>query len=344
VTTTSRPNQGLSWADARRSPCATCQPSYCCTHVLLHRFNVRSLVHVDLLQYLLNFEGIVLGIDEEFSASVFLNQPCFRLDVEAGICTVHGTDEQPAECRHYPAFGCEARRTMSTGNDPGIPLMDQARFEWLRDRLFFDDERQLDSGPLWSEILAGFEAIPLSRHPAPPPPPDPALSEWREVVIGRRQPAPVSPIRWGDPTLTDPCSSCRAYCCETLIFPYSPPATVGDMDHLRLLLGFPSIELGISEDRWQLFVHVRCQHLSDTKCTIFGQPERPLKCESLPSVGCDIKLEFAEVDPSRAVRVDRDLYPALESAIPFDRDGKVIAIPPVPLLRTALGQMVVVGP
>lgn len=325
---------GLTWAEARRSPCAACPQSYCCTHVPLHQFALRTVLHVDQAGYLLNFEGILLGLDSELVVTVYLNQPCTHLDQPSGLCTVHGTDLQPGECRHYPAFACDYRHRMADGNDPEHLLLDRARFDWLASTLYFDDLRDLVAGSEWPDTVAGVSAIPLSRRPAPMPPPDPAMAEWQDVVIGRKAPSERSrAVRYDDLAVQQPCAGCAAYCCQVLVFNQDIPTHLADLDRIRYLLGFPSIELAVADGDWSILVHTRCRHLAGTECGVFGQPERPLKCAALPSVGCEYKPMLGDYDPDRQLRIRADLFPVLQNALAYASDGTVLGVPPVSLIN-----------
>lgn len=333
---TSSGGPALTWDQARASPCLSCPESYCCTHPVVHRQLLRSLVDVDYAQYLLNFDGIVLGIDEEFALTVYAVQACRHLDAGRGLCGVHGTDEQPAECRTYPAFACTYRRRMAAGNDPQHPLVDRARFDWLAERLWFDDNRALVGGPEWPDIVAAFSAIPLAPTSLPPSPPDPALAGWRQVALGVRPEESGRSVFWDDPALADPCSACAAWCCEVLSFPQPVPSSVGEMEHLRYLLGFPSVSLAVADGDWRVLVRSRCRHLAGGRCSVYGQDARPLYCGAYQAVGCRIRPTVTAVDPDREIRVDGDTFPALERAIAYDRAGAVARVPPVRELASLL--------
>ena len=325
---------GLSWAEARQSPCMSCPQSYCCTHVPIHQFEVRKVVHVDLAGYLLNFEGVVLGLDDDYRVTVYLNQPCRHLDTDSGLCRVHGTDLQPGVCSHYPAHDCQARRRMADGNDPEEVLLDRARFDWLAAQLYFDDFRHLVAGPEWPATVEGLSAIPLGRHPAPNPPPDPALTEWQEVVLGRKAPTERGrAVSYRDPAVQNPCSVCAAYCCQVLVFNQVVPTTVADLDRIRYLLGFPSIELAVAEGDWSILVHTRCRHLDGARCGVYGQPERPLKCSAIPEIGCEYRPMLSDYDPDRQIRFTADTFPVLQNALAYGADGTVLAIPPIPMIN-----------
>jgi Fe-S-cluster containining protein len=327
----------LTWTEARRSPCLDCPQSYCCTHLVVHEFELRRLVDVDFALYLLNFDGIVLGLDDELKVSVYLNQSCTHLDTETGLCRVYATPQQPAVCRHYPAFDCFYRLRMDHGLHPRLPLADGPRMRWLADQLLFDDHRRLVAGPEWDDVLAGFAERPLGHHPAPPPPTPPALQDWQAVAVGR-PPAPSSDAARSDPGpgLPDPCSGCAAWCCHTLVFDRPVPQSAAGLEHIRFMLGFPSVELGIADGDWGIFVHTRCRHLDAGRCGIFGDPERPLRCSAYDPLGCSYKPIFSRAEPDGVVRVSFEQFPLVEEMIVFDEAGAIAALPPAELIRHRL--------
>ena len=323
----------LTWSEARDNPCSTCEGSYCCTFLRVEDFELSSLLQVDYAQFLLNFEGVVLGLDERMRATVYLNQPCSNLDQDSRLCTVHGTREQPAVCRSYSAYDCTYRSRMEHGNHSQFTLVDRRRMDWLARHLYFDDHRRTVGGPEWPSILAAFEEMPLERHPLPPPPPDPVMEEWREVTLGRKPARPPERHGYGDPAVSSPCSGCGAWCCTVLVFSIGVPKDAGRLEEVRYMLGFPSIEIGVADDDWAVFAHTTCRHHEGGLCSVYGKPERPLRCDYFDPLRCAYKPIFSRGDPAHTVRVTRDLFPILVESVVFDQMGHVLAVPPVAVLR-----------
>jgi Fe-S-cluster containining protein len=324
----------LTWTEARESPCSTCPGTYCCTFVRVEAFELSDLFQVDYAQFLLNFEGVVLGLDDKLGVTVYLNQPCSNLDQETRHCTVHSTRLQPAVCRSYSAYDCYYRARMEHGNHAEFPLVDRARMDWLAGRLLFDEHRRTIAGPDWPTVLAAFESMPMDHRAAPLPPADPVMDSWREVVLTRKSSASApQPRRYGDAAVSSPCTGCGAWCCSVLVFELGVPTSAGALDQVRYLLGFPSIEVGVAEGDWAIFVHTKCRHHEGGLCSVYGQDERPLRCSYFDPLSCAYKPTFSRGDPATTVRVTRDLFPVLADSIVFDEMGRVLAVPSVDELR-----------
>lgn len=327
----------LSWSEARQPPCLDCRESYCCTHVVVSEFSLHSIIDVDYALYLLAHDGLLIGLDRDMQAKVFLYQPCSHLDQESGLCTVHSTPLQPATCRNYPAHSCVYRIRMVDGIHPDAPLLDLSRMRWLAERLVFDEKRLLVGAPDWDQVLDAFASMPLERRPAPVPGPDPVLEEWRSIVLTSKDPSPpLEPHRYHDAAVTNPCSGCAAYCCTTLIFGRPAPTDMSGLEWLRYCLGFPSVELGISEDGWALIVHSTCRHLAGGLCSLYGSDDRPLRCSHYDALECDYRAQFATPRPEEIVRVSREQFVLLQRMVVFDELGRIQAVAPVDVIRDVL--------
>ena len=179
--------------------------SPCCTHLLLSDFQIATLLDIDHAIYLLNFEGIILGLGQDRKVDVYLYQPCGFLDVPSGLCTVHGTPIQPAVCVHYNAHSCSYRHRMTVDVDPERPLLDRHRMSWFADQVVFDDQRRVIAIPDWDRVLEAFRTMPLQRAQAPIPEPDPVVEEWRSVVLSEKRPddGPGPVHHYADPEVSD---------------------------------------------------------------------------------------------------------------------------------------------
>lgn len=104
---------------------------------------------------------------------------------------------------------------------------------------------------------------------------DEALQRWEEIVL---QDEPVTnPGPQNYEAIQNPCTGGAAYCCKTLVFPHGFPTTASNLDYYRFCLGFPGVELGISDAGWSLIVKTTCRHLTeDNRCGVYGQASRPL--------------------------------------------------------------------
>ena len=327
----------LSFREAMEPPCLSCKNSPCCTHLLLSDFRVKTLMDVDYARFLLNFDGIVLGLDQDWKMDVYLYQSCSRLDQASGLCTVHGTPLQPAVCVHYNGHTCGYRTRMDVDRhevDEVRPLVDAARMEWLAGELGFDEERHISHAPDWAAIREGFAAIPLHRQALPVPATDPVYQEWQSIVLSGRPSERESELhRYGDHEVSSPCEGCGAWCCKTLVFNRGVPGEASQLEFLRYCVGFPAVEIGVAEDGWAVLVHTTCRHLDGNRCAVFGQPERPLKCGYYDALSCGYRGHFGVPEPRDIVRVKRDQFEAVASTLAFDELGRVVAIPPLDLIR-----------
>jgi hypothetical protein len=331
------PADRLSYREAAQSPCLSCTASPCCTHLLLRKFQLEDLGDVDYVLYLSNFEGILIGIDEAGVARAYLSQPCGHLDVPSGLCKVHGTQAQPSICVHYNAHSCQYRHGMTVDLNRRQPLMGVDRTRWYVEHVIFDDERKIVEFPDWAELLDAFESMPLERRQAPWPEPDPVQAEWRSIVLtSKAADSTYEDHVFHDPEVSSPCQGCEAWCCHTLVFGRELPENANQFDFFRYSLGFPSVELSISEESWAIVVRTTCRHLTENRCSAYGSEERPLRCGYYDAFKCVYKDHFGSPRPEDLVRVTRDEFPVLTASVIFDDQGRVRRVPTVELLRARI--------
>ncbi|HWE56041.1 MAG TPA: hypothetical protein VG435_11035 [Acidimicrobiales bacterium] len=318
----------LTFAEARESPCLTCSSSPCCTHLLLGTLDLDTLIRVDHALYLLNFDGIYLTMNgARDEAQVYLHQPCGFLD-QRGLCSVHSTPVQPAVCKAYKSQTCSYRR-ISPDTHGGVPLLDHARMTAFVERLVFDDERQVIERPEWPELIAAFSELPFERQPLRS-----GAGDWQPVA------APAGPgarFRFSDPQVSSPCTGCQAWCCQVLTFDRGRPSDASQLDFMKYSLGFPGVELAISDDTWRILVHTSCRHLENGRCSVYGKPERPLECEAYDEFECDYRRTGGLPHDAPSVRLRLDQFSDVAGSIVFDELGQILAIPPVAVLRRQLG-------
>ncbi len=333
--------RNLTYREARQSPCLSCTTSPCCNYLVLSDFKLETLLDIDYAVYLLNFEGILLAISKQGKAEVYLHQSCHFLDVPSGLCTVHSTPLQPAVCVHYNAHTCAYRTRMLVDVEPERPLVDRRRMAWFADHVVFDDARHLVSVPDWDYVLEAFRGMPLERVPAPPPGPDPVIEEWRSIVLSQKpsRPDELHMYHYAHPKVSDPCQGCGAWCCTRLVFNRGLPVNASQVEFMRYCLGFPAIEVGIADEGWAVIVHTTCRHLDGNRCSVFGSDERPLKCSYYDALNCSFRGHFGVAQPDDIVRVDRDQFKVLVDSIVFDDMGKIMAIPPIEVLRERLEEV-----
>lgn len=340
----SAPTQTLSYAEGRASPCATCATSPCCTHLPIHTFTVSTLAELDHAAYLLNFERIRLGIRPDGEWSTYYVHPCRFLDRTTFGCTVHDTDRQPQICRSYNPYQCWYKRALTADVGGDFLLVDRSRLELLLGLVQVDDQRDIVGMPTWDELAAAFEGVsdPPVDDSAEPPLADPVFDGWvassrsSHGLAGRRLRVSetTGPLGFDDESLASPCTGCSAPCCETLSFPHGAPANRSSLDFLRFCLGFPGVELTLTDAGWWLTVKTRCRHLADGRCAIYGRPERPLQCRYFDEWKCTYRHEFGEERPAGSLRIRYEQYDAVLAGLSFDASGAVTSVPPVDQLRT----------
>lgn len=329
---------GLGFTDALESPCTTCDATPCCSHLPLPGFPVENLMQVDHARWLLGFEAIELGISASGDWSVFYTAPCRFLGAEDRRCTLHGTPEQPRICAHYNPYTCWYRRALEPEGSPDHVRIDARRLSALMPHLRFDEDRNLIGVPTWEALQQIFQRIPLDEAPAPAPEPDPVMVVWRDIALGRRR-EPDPRARSARQILdADPCDGCAAHCCKNLQFWIEPPTSVSSVDYLRFALGFPGVELGVADDGWSLIVRTRCRHLDGGRCSVYGQPERPLRCQYFDAAQCPYPTLLGEARPQGFVRVELDQISVLEECMSFDDAGMLTELPGPDHLRAAIEQ------
>ena len=325
----------LSYKEARVSPCTSCGTAPCCTYLPLHTFKVASVRDVDYAGYLLNFDRIELGLSAEGDWSVYYRYPCRFLSRDDFRCTVHGTPDQPNICVNYNPYNCWYKRALHRGADDFVRV-DLARLEHVADRLVFDGDGAVVGGPSWAEIQAGFVDLPISPlHQFPEgPEDDPVAAEWARLVE-RGEAGDAEPATYGHdaPTLIDPCLGCAAHCCRVLLFPQEAPATRSALDFMRFSLGFPGVEIGVSDEGWALVVRTTCRHLRDNRCSVFGQPERPLLCRYYDAWKCQYKPQFGQPRPAGFLRLRLEHLDYLGECMAFDEQGRTVQLPPMAEIR-----------
>lgn len=325
----------MSLAEARQSPCMSCATAPCCTHVPLHTFHVRTLRDLDHAIYLLNFERIVLGLAPSGEWSVYYRYPCRfldRRDPQNYLCTIHATPLQPQICVHYSPYSCWYKRALTPSVHGEFLTIDRRRMELILERVAFDEDRTIVGTPDWEAMIELLAAVPLAADFDAPPAADPVFDRWLEDVALGTTAAPARPRGYRD--FVEPCTGCEAYCCKTLVFPHGRPATRRNLDYLQFVLGFPGLEVGVSDGEWQIIVKTRCRHLTaDNRCGVYGQPERPSLCRYFDASNCSYVVQFGRSRPRGFMRVRLEQFLWMTDAMRFDEDGTLVEVPPVERLR-----------
>jgi Fe-S-cluster containining protein len=289
-------------------------------------------MELDHAVYLLNFPHIVLGLTSSGEWGVYYRMPCRYLDLEEGLCTVHGTDDQPSICQHYNPYQCWYRRVLTVDTHDDFVLVDRRRLGWMLDRVAFDEERRIVEVPHWDEIVEAFALLPVAED-------DPERSAtnvhdtaWRAVLLSDTPPSQEPPL-----PDANPCGGCSAWCCTTLVFPTGTPTTASQIDYLRFALGFPGVELGVADGGWALVVRATCRHLEGGRCGVYGTDERPLLCSYYDAMKCTYRGQFGDPRPSDFVRVQLEHMGVLAGLFAFDQEGRAGALPTADLIRDVVG-------
>ncbi len=313
----------LTFADALNSPCATCEGTPCCQNLPLQTFALSNVTDVDYALYLLNFHNIELGVAADGTWSAYYRQACRFLDPNTLGCGLHGTPDKPHVCVQYNPFSCFYRRGFSEEGSADYLRVDRERMQTIASSLVFDADRQIIAAPTLESLAEVFGAQPILD----------------DVVPYQESPAASSESGSSQTNLTDPCGSCQAHCCTTLLFPINPPVGIGSLDYLRFALGFPGTEVVVMDREWRLAISTRCRHLQDGKCGIFGAPERPLRCQYYDAWACGYRAVFDAEGQQNTVRMRLEDFPALAQACLFNKDGTAAVIPSAADLRPGIAAL-----
>ena len=335
--TTVADKQILSAAQAMASPCLTCPTTPCCTHLPLNTFKVTNMVELDHALYLLNFDRIELGISASGDWSSYYAYPCRLLDRETHRCTVHNTPEQPRICIHYNPYNCWYQRIFSVGQNQEFVRIDTPRMRFLLQYIELNEQRQIVSVPAWDDLvklMTQFE----DQTPEPVSEPnlaDDAITRWEQSVLHSGQsPEPEKTSKTAYDASRDPCVGCEAYCCKTLVFPQAFPQIIANLDYYRFALGYPGIELGISDGGWSIVLKTTCRHLdAENRCSIYDQPERPLICRYYDAWKCDYKGQYGQTRPAGYLRLRFEHFTWAAESLSFDAEGTIVDLPSTEALR-----------
>ncbi len=313
----------LSFAEALVPPCQDCD-ALCCCYLPLQVLPVRNLMEADYLRYLLGFPHIRAGFSVGGQWSVYYTVPCRLLDPDQGLCTVHGTSEQPRTCVAYNEHDCWYQRSLNA-ESPGYLLFDRGRMEQLLALMTFDRDRNIASVPSWDEMVALCSHSPLR----------PSQAEIRRGIgFTAAPPLPASkdgehPEKTASELRQDPCGQCPAPCCRYLIFPLPVPGTFMQLDYVEFCLNFPGVELAVSPASWSLLLRADCEALQQepARCRLYGAAARPLRCAHLNQWDCGQYKQLLDGDPATLRRIDREAFRALMQEMRFDDSGRIVQGP-----------------
>lgn len=321
-----QPTGRLDMAAASASPCATCDTSPCCTHLPLQSFTISDMRGVDHARYLLNFQRIRLGLSADGTWQAYYYHPCRYLDRDSRGCTIHGQPQQPRICVHYNPYQCWYKAALTQDVTEDFLLMDRRRFDFVVEHLEFDALLNLVGNPDWPTMLAAMAQMPIDPAFDDDVEADDVYEQWlADAAYGVASAAPAQGLSYAQ--LQDPCGGCAAHCCRFLIFPHPVAAHASGLDYLQFALGFPGVELGMSDGGWSLVLRTRCRHLDGDRCGVYGQPERPKICTYYDALSCDYRGQFGRARPEDFFRVRLEHLDWLVETFVFDGEGAVTALP-----------------
>lgn len=325
----------LQYAEALASPCASCQTSPCCAYLPLHTFRITNLTELDHAIYILNFDRIELGLSASGEWSVYYRYPCRFLNRQNFSCSLHNQPEQPKICVHYNPYSCWYKRVLTKGASQDFLRIDRQRLEFIVSQIVFDEFRNIIEVPNWEMMLEGVANLPLLQTP-----PDEEQTFINSINgiskdsgFSSDGKAVAEDGLYTYETLNDPCMGCQAYCCQSLFFPHPIPRTIANLDFLKFCLGFPGIQLGITDETWSIVVKTTCRHLRDNRCSVYGMPERPLICKYYDAWKCTYKVQFGLARPAGYVQVPFEHFKWLTECFKFDQHGGVTQMPTTDAIR-----------
>lgn len=334
----------LGYGEALSSPCATCATSPCCTYLPLHTFKVTNMLELNHAVYLLNFSRIELGLSATGEWSVYYRYSCRFLNKKDFSCNIHDTPQQPNICVNYSPYSCWYKRVFTNDVTEEFLRIDQRRMDYILQHVVFDESRNIVEVPAWESLVEEFAKLPLIPNEELADTPEVqelAVEGWKEdsAYLGNSSNSNGKTYGYDDEVLDNPCVGCQAYCCKNLVFPKPTPTDKSGLDFLQFCLGFPGIEVGISDNGWSLIVKTTCRHLKGNLCSVYGKSERPLICKYYDSWTCTYKPEFGLPRPAGYVRVGLEQYRLLLKGLEFDDSGTVTQMPSADGVRELIEEM-----
>jgi Fe-S-cluster containining protein len=332
------PGRTLTLAQVQHEyPCDSCSAP-CCTYLPLHAFNVMHMRELDHALYLLNFPRIELGINATGGWGVYYRYPCRFLNRETALCTIYGSGQRPSICAHYNPYSCWYKQVLGTNGDGSFLRIDNRRMEAVVQHLTFDENLNIVGNPDWSMMREMLAKLPLSPEYDESFDDDPVFDRWLNDAASGPEPVPAVKTEFSYSSLNNPCDGCGAFCCKYLVFPQAVPTTRVSLDFLHFALGFPGLEIGVSDDSWSVIVKTTCRHLSGNRCSIFGQPERPQICRFYDAHACSYVAQFGAPRPEGFMRIRLEQFQSLVEPIGFDEYGNIITLPETEILPQHIEQ------
>ncbi len=180
------------------NPCLSCQNTPCCKRLPLEKVTVRARADLEDLREYLRHRWFEVGLKDDGTWMLFYQRPCRNLDLKTGLCTVHGTPQQPWTCKTYPSHHCWYQRVFAQEQSLEFIRFDARRIGLLMEMVSYDvDTGEIADVPSWEEMIQVFSRMPLddpaSRSPEGKskqfsfPVPPPQTERHKELFTFRRQ-------------------------------------------------------------------------------------------------------------------------------------------------------------
>ncbi len=128
----------------------------------------------------------------------------------------------------------------------------------------------------------------------------------------------------------NPCAACSAPCCRVVMIPHKTPETLTEIDYVRYLVNFPSIEVSVAATGdWTIVVHDTCRHFEREthRCGVHDTDEQPLTCRYYNQYRCWYKPNLTEQEPPDAYFLSAENFTRWAELLRFDDAGKLVAGP-----------------
>lgn len=315
-------NQQLSFKEAQSSPCMDCQVS-CCRYLPLQDFQITTFAQLDYAFYLCNFANIELALVDGQTWRAHYRAQCSRLD-ESNRCTLHNTPQKPKVCQRYNGYTCFYKPMFECSESDRFIRFDRARLEAFANLLTFDGHRNIVGYP---DIVTLRQSLPVFHEVK------------KDPIVLTIEPSSNPSLRFSD--FQNPCQKCKGWCCVNLSFPFSGIHNVGNLDYVWFCLGFPNVEIGISQEGWTVVIQTSCQFFNPTLpegqfCSVFGTDQRPLQCEMYDASACAYKAQFSTQFPKNYLRVTTAQFHQLASLYCFDEHAQLRHAPNFEELQSLL--------
>jgi Fe-S-cluster containining protein len=283
-------------------------------------------MELDKINYYLNFRSIEICLSADGEWTVYYNYPCRFFDTKKSLCTLHATPQKPGICVNYNPYYCFYKKIAKTRHHSNLGTLwiNRERMDFLKSHVYFDEDRRVLEIPEKEKLFEELSRIPYEiPNLVAAPDEDQAIMERKQFISSETNPAGEGVLK-SHLDLREPCKGCDSYCCQSLVFPQEKPSTYSSLDYLRYALGFPGLELGISDSRWYIIVKTTCLHLDSGRCSIHEKPGRPLICKYYNPMNCFHKSHLVEPGLNGFIRVGYEEFNWLLETYKFDDIGGII--------------------